>query len=57
MKNFRNYAKDWNILKKTKDVETGLVQRKLSDTRSSKVKNKNDITISYEVSVYKMKYN
>lgn len=57
MKNCRNYAKDWNILKKTKDVETVLVQRKLSDTRSSKVKNKNDITISYEDSVYKMKYN
>lgn len=57
MKNCRNYAKDWNILKKTKDVETGLVQRKLSDTRSSEVQNKNDITISYEDSVYKMKYN
>lgn len=57
MKNCRNYAKDWNILKKTKYVETGLVQRKLSDTRSSEVQNKNDITISYEDSVYKMKYN
>lgn len=57
MKNCRNYAKDWNILKKTKDLETGLVQRKLSDTRSSEVQNKNDITISYEDSVYKMKYN
>jgi hypothetical protein len=57
MKNCRNYAKDWNILKKTKDVETGLVQRKLSETWGSKVKNKNDITISYEDSVYKMKYN